>query len=270
MNFTKYTLASCLAVLAVSIGPGAQQAMAQDDGVAAKVAAADAKAGERYALRCKACHTMTEGGANKLGPNIWDVVGRKKASVKGYKYSPAFQKLDGNWTLADLDAFLLNPRKAVPRNKMAFAGIRNDRQRYNVIAYLQTLSNTPVKTPAKPAAKKDEGTKKASAPATDVPSLADELGLPKGEGREQVAALCSACHSMNIVRQQGLDRERWDDLMTWMSEKQGMPALTGSDRKQVVDYLAANYGPQSRSRAVNPMNPMMPRMPAMPVPQPPK
>jgi len=228
--------------------------VAQEASLQKTIANSNANVGKRYALRCKACHTLNKGGANRLGPNLWGIVGRKQASTKGVKYSKAFKGLKSNWSLTELDKFLANPRKYAPGNRMAFAGVRKASQRYGLIAYLATLTDAPPST-----AKAKQSTRIAARP--DGPSLADELKLPNGSGRETVAAICSACHSLKIVQQQGLDKSRWDELMDWMTEKQGMPALSNPDRKKVVNYLASNYGPQSRSRRINPMSPMMPRMP---------
>ena len=71
-------------------------------------------------------------------------------------------------------------------------------------------------------------------------------GLPPGEGRELVFYTCQACHSLAIVKQQGLSREFWDDTLTWMVEEQAMPELGDDDRVLVLDYLATNFGPDSR------------------------
>lgn len=237
--------------------PGAQSVQAQQGALEKAVASANVDAGARYALRCKACHTVDKGGANRLGPNLWGVTGRNQASARGYNYSPAFRKLTGAWSLDALDTFLADPRKFAPGNRMAFAGITNSKQRHDVLAYLGSLSDKQV-----------QQTKPAAGQAGQEPSLADELGLAAGEGREDVAALCSACHSMAIVHQQALDRDRWDELMSWMTNTQGMPALLGEERKRVVDYLVEHFGPQARRSQPNAMNPMMPGMPAMPLPQP--
>lgn len=249
-------------------------AHAQQTPLEKSISAADAGAGKRYALRCKACHTMDKGGANRLGPNLWDIVGRKQSSVKGFNYSPVFRKLTGSWSLQELDAFMTNPRKYATGTRMTFAGVKNAGQRHNLLAYLATLTDKPsVSSPSanKPSANKPSAIRtspKQTTAATNDPSLADELDLPQGKGREDVAAICSACHSLSIVRQQGLDADRWDDLMTWMTEKQGMPELEVDQRKNVVSYLAKNFGPQSRQSRPNAMNPMMPRMPSMPMPMP--
>ncbi len=232
---------------------------AQQNELQKAVAAADVQAGKRYALRCKACHTLDKGGANRLGPNLWEIVGRKQTSVKKFKYSPAFKKLTGVWNVQELDAFLTNPRKYARGNRMAFAGIKQKKRRHQLLAYLASLSD---KTP------KTKAPVKRTAVAKGGPSLADELKLATGNGREEVAALCSACHSLAIVRQQGLDRDRWDELMTWMTKKQGMPELKGKERTLVVQYLAKNFGPQSRKSRPSVMNPMMPRLSTMPLPTP--
>jgi cytochrome c len=75
----------------------------------------------------------------------------------------------------------------------------------------------------------------------------DEWGdLPPGEGREVVFGLCSACHSLKLVQQQGLSRQAWDETLDWMVEKQGMPELDPESERLVLDYLAEHYGPDSR------------------------
>jgi cytochrome c len=246
-------LAGCVVFFAGAAG-------AETGDLKKQVAGGNVEAGERLAMRCKACHTLDKDGANKLGPNLWGIIGRPKATVEGFTYSNALAKLDGNWTLGDLDKFLADPRRYAPGNRMAFAGLRKVDQRHDLLAYLSTLGDK------KPATRTPEAQAKAESDKSSAvePTYADELGLPKGEGREEVAALCSACHSLQIVKQQGLDADRWDGLMDWMTEKQGMPALDPEDRTRIVSYLAEHYGPQSSSRSMSPMNPMMPTMPTMP------
>ena len=241
-------------------------AVAETGDLQKRVAGGNAEAGKRLAMRCKACHTLEKDGANKLGPNLWGIIGRPKAKVEGFTFSNALAKLDGNWTLENLDKFLTDPRRYAPGNRMAFAGLRKADQRHDLLAYLSTLGDKKPATGTSEAQAKAESEK----PSEAEPTFADELGLPKGEGREEVAALCSACHSLQIVKQQGLDADRWDGLMDWMTEKQGMPALEPEDRTRIVSYLAEHYGPQSSSRGMTPMNPMMPMMPRMPVTPPQK
>ena len=93
---------------------------------------------------------------------------------------------------------------------------------------------------------------------------ADFDGLPPGAGREETHAICGACHSMRLVTQQGLDADRWDGLMDWMTEKQGMAELEKTERQRIVAYLAEHFGPDRRTRQrIDPMRPSMPAMPMM-------
>ncbi len=118
------------------------------EGVGALLAAADAAAGETGAKKCKACHTFDQGGANKLGPNLWNVVNRPIAGVGEFKYSKALQGMSGQqWTYEDLDAFLTKPKDYAPGTKMSFPGVRKPEARANLIAYLRSLSDSPAPLP---------------------------------------------------------------------------------------------------------------------------
>ncbi len=99
--------------------------------------AGDAAKGKKVFAKCKACHTIKQGGKNKVGPNLHGVVGRKAAMVKGFKYSKAMKKSGITWDEATLDKFLKKPKKMMKKTKMAFAGLKKDKQRANVIAYLK-------------------------------------------------------------------------------------------------------------------------------------
>jgi hypothetical protein len=87
-------------------------------------------------------------------------------------------------------------------------------------------------------------------------------GLPEGEGREIVYGVCSGCHSIRLVEQQGMSRERWDHLLDWMVEKQGMPELDPETRGTVLDYLAEHYGQRQPEGGLSPFNQPKPLMPA--------
>ena len=87
-------------------------------------------------------------------------------------------------------------------------------------------------------------------------------GLPSGEGRETVYAICSGCHSIRLVTQQGMSRKRWDDLLDWMVKKQGMPELDPETRETVLDYLAEHYGQKAPREGLSPYNQPQPLMPA--------
>jgi len=116
---------------------------AADVGLMAAVGAGDVAKGEKISKKCKACHVFDEGGKNKLGPVLWDVVGRDIASHEGFKYSSALQGLEGDWTFEMLDQFLAAPKKFLPGTKMVFAGLKKEEDRANLLAYLRSLSNDP-------------------------------------------------------------------------------------------------------------------------------
>ena len=101
--------------------------------------AADAKNGQAVFSRCAACHNNAKGAANGLGPNLFGVVGRKAGSVKDFAYSAAMKSAGFVWNNQKLDAYIANPAKTVPGNRMAFAGIADTKQRADLIAYLDSL-----------------------------------------------------------------------------------------------------------------------------------
>ena len=105
------------------------------------VEAGDAKKGKKVYNKCKACHSIKKGGKNKVGPNLYGVVGRKAAQVKGFKYSKALKSSDLTWDEATLDKFLKKPKKLVKKTKMAFSGVKKDSQRSDLIAYLKANSD---------------------------------------------------------------------------------------------------------------------------------
>ena len=115
--------------------------------VAALLASADAGDGKKVFKKCKACHTADKGGAHKVGPNLWDVVGRAKAGAQGYRFSGVLAGLGGAWTFADLDAFLARPKAFAPGTKMTFKGVTKAADRAAVIAYLRSLSDSPKPLP---------------------------------------------------------------------------------------------------------------------------
>jgi len=111
------------------------------------LADADADKGRKLFKKCVACHTPDEGGKNKVGPNLWDIVGGAKAAREGFKYSKALAGLGGEWSYADLDAFLRKPKEFAKGTKMAFAGFKKPGDRAAVIVYLRGLSGAPKPLP---------------------------------------------------------------------------------------------------------------------------
>nr|WP_306768485.1 cytochrome c family protein [Roseomonas sp. AR75] len=109
-------------------------------GAAQNAAAQDAAAGQRVFNQCRACHTIDQGGRNGVGPNLHGVVGRRAASIEGFRYSANMRELaEGGltWTTENLNRYLTNPKDVVPRGSMAFAGLRQEQQRKDLIAYLE-------------------------------------------------------------------------------------------------------------------------------------
>lgn len=115
--------------------------------VVALVAKGDPAAGKKTFKKCKACHTIEKGGANKVGPNLWNVIGRKKGSVSGFKYSPAMLEKGGNWSYEDFVTFVHKPKKFVLKTKMSFAGIKDSAELANLAAYIRSNADTPVPLP---------------------------------------------------------------------------------------------------------------------------
>ncbi len=111
------------------------------------LASASAERGAQVAKQCQACHNFEEGQGPKVGPDLYDVVGRKIASAPGFNYSPALKSKNGTWDFNALNAWLTKPTAYAPGTAMTFAGLSNDKQRADVIVYLDTLSKNPVPLP---------------------------------------------------------------------------------------------------------------------------
>lgn len=107
--------------------------------VAALVGAASAEKGAKQFNKCKACHTNDKGGANKVGPHLWGVVGRPKGSVEDFKYSEGMKAKGGNWDNESLIHFLHKPKEYVDGTKMIFSGFPNEADLADIVAYLNTL-----------------------------------------------------------------------------------------------------------------------------------
>lgn len=112
------------------------------------MAAANAEAGKQVFNKCAICHTPGKGDANKVGPNLWGIVGAKTARHSEFAYSSAMaQRKDVLWSYEELYRYLYSPKKHVPGTKMAFAGVKKDEERANLIAYLRTLADSPLPLP---------------------------------------------------------------------------------------------------------------------------
>jgi cytochrome c len=127
--------------------PAPAQAAEPVPDFAAAIPMADAMAGAEIAERCGACHDWMKGGPNKIGPNLYGVVGRPKGSHPGFEYSAAMKMKGGDWTYADLFTFLRQPNLFVTGTKMSFAGLPRAQDRLNVIAFLRMQADSPAPLP---------------------------------------------------------------------------------------------------------------------------
>jgi cytochrome c len=119
-----------------------------DKPIAFYLATADVAAGEQVFKKCASCHSVNQGGANGLGPNLYGVVGKPHGAHPGFAFSDALKGVPGAWTFDAMDAWLKSPRKYAPGTKMTFAGLGNPQDRANVIAYLNAQgSNLPFPPP---------------------------------------------------------------------------------------------------------------------------
>ena len=165
-------LGTCLILLALNIGAGAifapekpgkpgyniavkEQGEGEKAGAAKEpdqpietlLAKASVEKGQATAKQCQACHTFEKGGPNRVGPNLWNIVNRTRASEAGFNYSAAMKGKSGNWSFDELNKFLANPRSYIPGTAMTFAGLTRPEQRADVIDYLHTLADNPVALP---------------------------------------------------------------------------------------------------------------------------
>ena len=116
--------------------------------IAPLLASAKIADGEAAAKKCVSCHSFNKGGANRVGPNLWDIVGAAHAHAEGFAYSNALVAMKAKpWTYEDLNAFIVNPKAYAPGTKMAFAGIKKPEERAALIAYLRSLSDSPKPLP---------------------------------------------------------------------------------------------------------------------------
>jgi cytochrome c len=128
-------------------GAAAAPAAGGGEDVLAALPKANPQNGKAIFKQCQACHVSEKGKTPTIGPNLWGVVNRPKASYPGFKYSEAMQKKGGDWSFDQLAHFLHGPRTFVPGTKMTFSGLPSASDEADVIAYLATLADTPVPLP---------------------------------------------------------------------------------------------------------------------------
>ena len=115
--------------------------------IAALMAIGDIAHGEKVFKKCAACHSIVKGGKNNIGPALYNVVGRKVGVIEDYKYSKALASYDREWTFEELNGYLIKPAKWIKGTKMAFAGLRKEKDRASVIKYLNENSDNPIPLP---------------------------------------------------------------------------------------------------------------------------
>jgi len=165
-------LGTCLILLALNIGAGAifapekpskpgfniavkEQGEAEKAGakepeqpIETLLAKASVEKGQAAAKQCQACHTFEKGGPNRVGPNLWNIVGSGRGEARGgFNFSAAMKAKGGNWSFDELNKFLANPRGYIPGTNMTFAGLSRAEQRADVIDYLRTLADNPLPLP---------------------------------------------------------------------------------------------------------------------------
>ena len=136
--------------------PGAEKA-APDEPIEKLLASADLSKGEVSSKKCAACHTFAKGEPNRVGPNLYGVVGRDRGAVQGFNYSAGMKGKPGKWTVEDLNAFLANPKAFIPGTSMGFAGVARGSERADLTTFLNSKSDSPAALPK--AAEAPSGTK---------------------------------------------------------------------------------------------------------------
>ena len=115
--------------------------------IAALMSMGDLTTGEKVFKKCAACHSIVKGGKNNIGPALYNVVGRKVGAIDDYKYSKALSGYEKEWTFEELNGYLIKPAKWIKGTKMAFAGLRKEKDRASVILYLNENSDNPLPLP---------------------------------------------------------------------------------------------------------------------------
>ena len=115
--------------------------------MAALMALGDLATGEKVFKKCAACHSIIKGGKNNIGPALYNVVGRQVGSISDYKYSKALSEHGKEWSFEELNGYLIKPAKWIKGTKMAFAGLRKEKDRASVILYLNENSDNPLPLP---------------------------------------------------------------------------------------------------------------------------
>ena len=112
--------------------------------IMALLASANASEGEKVFKKCASCHSISRGGKNKIGPALWGVIGRQVGTVAEYKYSKSLIAYGKKWSFEEMNGFLIKPKEWIPGTKMAFAGLKNEKDRASLILYMNSQSDQPL------------------------------------------------------------------------------------------------------------------------------
>ena len=227
-----------------AIEGAAEDGAAPTVSLAALLAEGSVEEGQTQSRKCIACHSFEQGGPNKIGPALWDVLGRDIASHEGFAYSDALASKEGAWDYDSLGAFLANPKEWAPGTKMAFAGLPPD-DRANVILYLRSLSDSPPPLPEVPAEEPTEvAATEEAAPAAEngdapVADLSALLASASAERGQQGVRVCSACHSFDQGGANKIGPALWGVLGREIASHEGFSYSSAlAEKEGTWDYEA--------------------------------
>ncbi len=131
----------------VSVTPGSEIKEEEKVDIAKLLALGDLAHGQKVFKKCSACHMIASDGKNMIGPNLWEVIGRQAGSIKDYKYSKAMIAYGKEWSFEEMNSYLIKPQAYIKGTKMAFAGLRKEKDRASVILYMNSKSSSPKPLP---------------------------------------------------------------------------------------------------------------------------